>query len=72
MILAAPRSARRWLLAAVIGWTWPTVGSARAQSASANPADLAVVIYNESDPLSHELADFYAEKRGIPAERQAW
>ena len=36
---------------------------------SNNPADLAVVVYNESDPLSRDLADFYAGKRGIPAGR---
>ena len=38
-------------------------------SGSDNPAALAVVVYNENDPLSRDLADFYAEKRGIPAER---
>ena len=41
----------------------PTRGSAN------NPADLAVVVYNENDPFSRELADFYAGKRGIPSER---
>jgi uncharacterized protein (TIGR03790 family) len=34
-----------------------------------SPAAAALVIYNENDPLSHELADFYAERRGIDAER---
>ena len=34
-----------------------------------NPADAAVVVYNTADPLSRELADFYAEKRGISQDR---
>ncbi len=34
-----------------------------------NPADVAVVVYNEADPLSRDLADFYAGKRGIDHER---
>lgn len=34
-----------------------------------NPADAAVVVYNDADPLSRDLADFYAEKRGIAADR---
>ena len=29
----------------------------------------ALVIYNENDPLSRDLAAFYADQRGIPAER---
>jgi len=29
-----------------------------------------LVLYNSADPLSAELADFYAEKRGIPPERR--
>ena len=33
------------------------------------PAALALVVYNENDPLSRDLAAFYADKRGIPAER---
>ena len=32
-------------------------------------ASSALVVYNENDPLSRDLAAFYAEKRGIPAER---
>ena len=32
-------------------------------------AAAALVIYNENDPLSRDLAAFYADKRGIPAER---
>ena len=35
----------------------------------ANPAGFAVVVYNETDPLSRDLADFYAGKRGIDSER---
>ncbi len=34
-----------------------------------NPADYAVVVYNANDPLSRDLADFYAEKRGIDRSR---
>ena len=34
-----------------------------------NPAAYAAVVYNENDPLSRDLALFYADKRGIPAER---
>lgn len=34
-----------------------------------NPATLAAVVYNENDPLSLDLARFYAEKRGIPEDR---
>ncbi len=33
------------------------------------PAKFAVVVYNENDPLAAPLAKYYAEKRGIPAER---
>ena len=33
----------------------------------ANPAETAVVVYNASDPLSRDLAQYYAEKRGVPA-----
>ena len=33
-----------------------------------DPASLAVVVYNAADPLSRDLADFYAGKRGIPAD----
>ena len=35
----------------------------------ANPANFAVVVYNTNDPLAGPLAKFYAEKRGIPADR---
>ncbi len=42
---------------------------ARRQAMEDNPAAAALVIYNENDPLSHDLADFYASKRGIPPER---
>ncbi len=34
-----------------------------------NPADFAVVVFNANDPLSRDLADFYAEKRGIDPAR---
>ena len=34
-----------------------------------NPANFAVVVYNANDPLAAPLAQYYAEKRGIPAER---
>lgn len=34
-----------------------------------NPADFAVVVYNAADPLSRDLATFYAGKRGIDKER---
>lgn len=34
-----------------------------------NPATLAAVVYNEADPLSGDLARFYAARRGIPEER---
>ncbi len=34
-----------------------------------NPADFAVVVYNANDPLSRDLADFYAQKRGIDHDR---
>ena len=34
-----------------------------------NPATLAAVVYNTADPLSEDLARFYAERRGIPEER---
>lgn len=34
-----------------------------------DPAALALVIYNGNDPLSRDLANFYAEQRHIPAER---
>lgn len=44
-------------------------GAAGAAGNDADPAALAVVVYNENDPLSRDLAGFYAEKRGIPAER---
>ena len=35
----------------------------------ANPAAWAAVVYNAVDPLAEPLARFYAEKRGIPADR---
>ena len=34
-----------------------------------NPADAAVVVCNSNDPLSVELADYYARRRGIPRDR---
>ena len=34
-----------------------------------DPAADALVVYNENETPSRELADFYAQKRGIPAER---
>ncbi len=37
--------------------------------AEANPAAGAVVVFNASDPLSRDLAEYYAGKRGIPAEQ---
>ena len=33
------------------------------------PANFAVVVYNQNDPLAAPLAKYYAEKRGIPVER---
>ena len=36
---------------------------------TANPADFAVVVYNANDPLSRDLADYYAQKRGIEQAR---
>ncbi len=39
------------------------------KGAADDPADVAVVVYNDNDPLSRELAEFYAGKRGIPPER---
>ena len=73
MIAVASRHFRRWL-PALAGLLLATGGAGvQAQGVggrgAANPADLAVVVYNESDPLSRELADFYAQKRGVPAER---
>ena len=44
----------------------PPIG---ASVGSGNPADYAVVVYNEADPLSRDLADEYAAKRGIDHER---
>ena len=35
----------------------------------ADPAAATLVVYNENDPLSRDLADFYASKRGIEADR---
>lgn len=51
-----------------------TTTGARAQLASgapdaSAPAKFAVVVYNENDPLAAPLAKYYAERRGIPAER---
>ena len=37
--------------------------------AEANPAASTVVVFNASDPLSRDLAEYYAGKRGIPAEQ---
>src|SRR5258707_12082934 len=63
------------LLAALMSLaTWT---GARAQVASAAagpldpavPANFAVVVYNENDPIAAPLAKFYAEKGGIPPER---
>ncbi len=34
-----------------------------------NPADFAAVVYNAADPLSRDLAEFYAKKRGIDRDR---
>ena len=34
-----------------------------------DPATVALVVYNENDPLSRDLADFYATKRGIQPDR---
>jgi uncharacterized protein (TIGR03790 family) len=53
---------------------WQTApGQAAPDSAGpldpAVPANFAVVVYNESDPLAAPLAKFYAEKRGIPPDR---
>lgn len=55
------------------GWPQNVFGNSSvrpvASGESANPADFAVVVYNGADPLSRDLADFYAEKRGIDHER---
>ena len=71
MIPAAPRPVR--CLLAAVGTALLMAGGAPGQGINgrpgANPADLAVVVYNALDPLSHELADFYAGKRGIAPER---
>jgi uncharacterized protein (TIGR03790 family) len=40
-----------------------------ARASDGNPAAAALVVYNENDPLSRDLADFYAGKRGIDASR---
>ncbi len=40
-----------------------------ASAGDGSPSSLALVIYNGNDPLSRDLADFYAEKRSIPPER---
>ena len=42
---------------------------ATAGGGTGNPANYAVVLFNETDPLSRDLADYYAEKRGIDRER---
>ena len=42
---------------------------AGARAVDDNPASAALVIYNANDPLSRDLAEFYAQKREIPAER---
>src|SRR3974377_2006116 len=65
----------RCRLAVVIAW----IGLASASKGSAqhpavrldpaNAANFAAVVYNENDPLAAPLANYYAEKRGIPAER---
>ncbi len=62
ILLAAGLTTSRVLTQGLLG---PSGGP----RAGANPADLAVVVFNENDPLSRELADFYAGKRGIPSER---
>ncbi len=73
MTVAISRHLRRWLCASVVAPLLLAAGRGSAQGFGARPitgpADLALVIYNETDPLSHELAEFYAEKRGIPPER---
>ena len=43
--------------------------NAQPSGAPEDPAALAIVVYNENDPLSRDLASFYADQRGIPAER---
>ena len=56
----------------IIGWfalAYQSWAQGVRRSAVDHPADVAVVVYNENDPLSRELADFYAGKRGIPAVR---
>ena len=45
------------------------ISGSPARGGTNSPADSAVVVFNENDPFSRELADFYAGKRGIPPER---
>ena len=48
----------------------PRAASAAPSASGAdNPADAAVVVCNGNDPLSVELADYYAKRRGIPRDR---
>lgn len=37
--------------------------------ASNDPATMAIVVYNATDPLAKPLAEYYARKRNIPADR---
>ena len=60
--------------AAFVGMVLATVGDGRAQNAVVqgavdHPESVAVVIFNENDPLSLELAEFYVARRGIPPDR---
>ncbi len=52
---------------AVVGRCFPQ--GPQGQRAAGNPADLAVIVFNENEPSARELAEFYAGKRGIPSER---
>ena len=55
------------------GWPQNVFGSGPPLSGASvdgrNPADFAVVVYNEADPLSRDLAEYYAGKRGVDPER---
>ncbi len=58
------RSARYWLLlvAALVGW-----GPGVLCAASPQEIQATVVVYNQNDPTSLALANYYAQKRGIPS-----
>ena len=47
----------------------PFAGRMSAGDPDANLAATSVVVFNAADPLSRDLADYYAGKRGVPAEQ---